>query len=330
MHTIIGIDVSKATLHAHLRSQPNYEKARKRVFSNTTAGFQELRDWACHHSQGTPQTLHIIVEATGCYHDALCYWLHAAGAVVSVVNPAQLKSFAKGVAVQTKTDDHDAAVLARYGILITPKPWQPPAPEIRQLNALLQRLETLQTDCHRERRRAEHAELAQAPAIVLESLQHQIDGLQQEQQRLEQAIERHIADCPHLQRDQQLLESIPAVGRKTAWLLLCLLRAHNFQRAPQVAAFLGLVPVEHRSGSSIHRRARLSKQGSPRLRAALYMPSVVAITHNPTLRALYERLLKNGKAKMAALCAVSRKLLHIAFGVLKHQTPFRETLTNNL
>ncbi|MCU0607974.1 MAG: transposase, partial [Candidatus Edwardsbacteria bacterium] len=109
--------------------------------------------------------------------------------------------------------------------------------------------------------------------------------------------------------------------------LLALLQSRAFQSADQVTAFLGLVPVEGPSGSSLHRRPRLSKAGAPRMRAALCMAAVVATRHNPHIRTLYERLLARGQAKMAALGAAMRKLVQLAFGILKHQQPYRADWT---
>jgi transposase len=147
--------------------------------------------------------------------------------------------------------------------------------------------------------------------------------LQQEQTRVQTAIHEHIDRHPRLKQDPDLLCSIPAVGEKTAQRWLAVLHGHDFTSADQVPAFLGLVPIECQSGSSLHRRPRLSKAGAPRIRAALYMAAVVATRHNPHIQALYQRLLARGKAKMAALGAAMRKLVQLAFGVLKHQQPYQ-------
>lgn len=111
--------------------------------------------------------------------------------------------------------------------------------------------------------------------------------------------------------------TIPAVGRKTSLLMLSLMRTHHFKRAEQLAAYLGLVPVERKSGSSINGRAHLSKSGDPRIRRVLYMAAVVAIQYNPHIQKLYLRLIQKGKAKMSAICAAMRKLVHLCFGVNK-------------
>ncbi len=106
-------------------------------------------------------------------------------------------------------------------------------------------------------------------------------------------------------------------------MMIGVIRSRLFESAPQCAAFVGLVPRQHESGSSIRGRARLTKTGNANIRAKLYMAAVSAIKYNPDIKRHYERLLKNGKVKMSALCAAMRKLVHICFGVIKHQQPYQ-------
>lgn len=161
------------------------------------------------------------------------------------------------------------------------------------------------------------------PPPVAESLTQHLDFLNAEAPRLQTALPEHIDRHPGLRQDRDLPRSIPAVGEKTAQRLLALLQSRDFPSADRGTAFLGLVPVECRSGSRLHRRPRLAKAGAPCLRAALYMAAVVATRHNPHLQALHERLLARGNAKMAALGAAMRKLVQLAFGVLNHQQPYQ-------
>jgi len=155
------------------------------------------------------------------------------------------------------------------------------------------------------------------------SLANHLASLNREIARLKQAIDDHINRHPGLRADRERLLSIPAVGDKTANRMLAVLHSRKFTRAEQVAAFLGLVPVEHQSGSSIQRRPRLAKSGDAKTRAGLYTAAIVATQNNPHVRALYTRLCAKGKAKMAALGAAMRKLVHLCFGVLKHQTTYQ-------
>lgn len=319
---VLGVDVAKNKLDVALLL-PDREQYRTKTVPNTPEGFAELCEWLGRQKVPDLSQVHLILEATGVYHEAAARWFFEAGAAVSIVNPAQTKAFGQGLAIRTKTDARDSQVLARYGALVNPPRWQPPTPAIRELNALIARLDAVEADLRREQNRQEKAAVVPMPAPVAESLTQHIDFLKAEATRLQAALHDHIDQHPGLRQDRDLLRSIPAVGEKTAQRLLALLQSRDFQSADQVTAFLGLVPVECQSGSSVHRRPRLSKAGAPRIRAALYMAAVVATRHNPHIQALYERLLARGKAKMAALGAAMRKLVQLAFGVLKHQQPYQ-------
>lgn len=314
----LGIDVAKAKLDCVLLDAVT-GKRKSKVVGNDKVGFEGLMGWLA--KQGIlADEVHGVMEATGVYHEQAALWLTDAGMRVSVVNPAQVRDFARGLAVRTKTDGTDSMTLARYGALTQPEAWQAPPLEIRELKALIARLEALETDARRELNRREKALVAKAPALVQESLDSHLASLNKEIARLQQAIDDHIDRHPGLKADRERLLSIPAVGDKTANRMLAVLHSRKFTRAEQVAAFLGLVPVEHQSGSSIQKRPRLAKNGDAKTRAVLYMAAIVATQYNPHVKALYTRLCAKGKAKMAALGAAMRKLVHLCFGVIKHQT----------
>lgn len=270
---------------------------------------------------------HFVMEATGIYHEQLATFLTDAGAKVSVVNPAQVKFYAQGLGVRSKNDKKDSVVLARYGSKENPTLWQPEAPEIRTLKALLARFDGIEKDLQREKNRQEKAVISLAPAEVLNSLTDMISLLETEQQRLDKLIEEHINKHDKLRENKTLLESIPAVGKVIATRMLMVIGSRQFDDAHQCAAYLGLVPVQHESGSSVKGHARLSKAGNPIIRAKLYMAAVVAIHHNPDIKAQYQRLTSKGKSKMSALGAAMRKLVQICFGVLKHQQPYQPQTT---
>ncbi len=156
-----------------------------------------------------------------------------------------------------------------------------------------------------------------------------LDSLNQEKKRLEDLIKQHIDQDPTLKHNKELLETIPGVGEVISRHMCLVIGRRTFKSASQCAAFLGLIPVQHESGSSIKGRPRLSKAGDAIIRAKLYMAAVVSIRHNPDIKRQYERLLKSGKSKLCAIGAAMRKLVHICFGVLKHQVPYQvQTLEN--
>jgi transposase len=242
---------------------------------------------------------------------------------VSIVNPAQVKDVGRSLGVRTKTDGVDSWVLARYGALLNPRPWIPPAQETRVLQALLSRREAIAQDLQRERNRLEKADATDTPPLIRESIIDSITFLEKQLAKLQHDIDDHINKHPNLKADRNLLASIPAVGPQVGNHLLAVIHNHQFQSAEQLAAYLGLVPVERQSGTSIQGRPRLSKAGPTRIRAVLYMAAIVGTQHNPHIKALYLRLQERGKSKMSALGAAMRKLVHLCFGLLKTRTPYQ-------
>ena len=321
--TIVGIDVSKETLDCLWLRDVETRRIKTRVFKNTPAGHEALVQWAVKQTREAIDSLHFVMEATGIYHEALAQALYTAGARVSVVNPAHIKQYAQSFGRRSKTDKRDSLMIALYGATQHPRLWQPLAPEIRALQALIARLEALEKDIQREHNRLEKAELASPTEAVQESIRSVLGHLSAERSHLMQLIEDHIDRHPDLKADCERLKSIPGVGPVIARYMMALLRSHAFSSASQAAAYLGLVPIHRESGSSVRARSRISKTGKASLRAKLYMAAVVAIQHNPDIQVHYQRLLGKGKTKMVALVAAMRKLVHICFGVMKHQTPYQ-------
>ena len=313
-YKFLGIDVAAAKFDVALLGAD--DRFRHHTFSNSQTGFTALSKWL--RERGASD-LHACLEATGTYGVALATHLHEAGLTVSVVNPACIKAFAASELRRTKTDRVDAAVIARFCRAMQPAPWQPPAPEVAALQALVRRRESLH-----QLRTQEHNRLAvpELPAAVRASLTRVLQALEDEMQRIERQISDHIDQHPGLREKRDLLASIPGIGPATAHTLLSEMAATSFSSARQLAAYAGLVPQERQSGSSVQGKARLSKRGNARLRKGLYWPAIVAMRHNPVLAAFARRLREAGKPTMVIIAAVMRKLLHIAFGVLKHQRPF--------
>lgn len=318
----LGIDVAKAKLDCLLLDSLQ-DRRRSKVVANTPEGWQALVQWlAKHHVECAD--VHAILEPTGVYHERLLFALAQAGIAVSLVNPAQLRRFAQGLGVQNKTDACDSVVLARFGAMLKPAPWQPEPLRARELRALLARRDALAEDLQRERNRAEQlAAMTDTPERVRQSLTEAISFLEKELRALQQAIDQHIDDDPGLKKIWSLLRSIPGVGQRVADHFTALLAGRDFASAEQLACYLGLVPTHWQSGSSINARPHMSKAGPAHLRKLLYMPAVVAIQRNPHIKALYQRLLSRGKAKMSALGAAMHKLALLCFGVVRSGQPYR-------
>ena len=316
----LGMDVAKVKLDCLLLSEDG-DKGKSKSVANSSSGVTNFLTWIG-KQHISPNELHVVLDATGVYHEQVALALTDAGVRVSIVNPAQVKNFGRGLAVRTKTDGMDSYVLARYGALLKPVVWTPPAPEARMLQAMLARREAIAQDLQRERNRQEKADATNTPAQIRQSLLDSIEFMTKQLTLLQQDIDQHIDRHPGLKNDLALLQSIPAVGPQVGSNMLAVIHSHNFGSAEQLAAYLGLVPVERQSGSSVMGRARLSKAGPAKIRALLYMAAVVATRCNPHVKAVYERLLARGKSKMSALGAAMRKLVHLCFGVLKNRQPY--------
>lgn len=321
----IGIDVSKTKLDCLWLREPDTGKVKTKKFDNHTKGHQHLMQWLLKAIKAESEQIRVTMEATGVYHEHLAYQLFQKGFHVCVVNPARPADFAKGMGNTHKTDLRDSYILALFGHRMKPEPWQPESQEIRELKALLARLDALEEDIQRERNRQEKASISGASQRVMQSLSTVIELLSQEKAKLERDIDDHIDRHPELKKHRGLLETVPGVGPVLSRLVVALLHSRTFRTAGSLAAFLGLVPKQRVSGA-FKGRSCLSKTGSAKLRAKLYFPAVVAIRHNPDIRAQYERLTQNGKTKMQAIGAAMRKLVQICFGVVKHQTEYRPQL----
>lgn len=317
----LGVDVAKAKLDCMLIDATS-GKRKSKVIPNTSAGFAQLIEWL--EKQGASEP-HVIMEPTGVYHEPAALALTDAGLTLSLVNPAQLRQFAQGLGVKTKTDKADSTVLARFGQMQQPEPWQPPSRSARTLKALLVRRDAVADDLQREHNRQEAADFAQTPDEVKASITQTIDFLKAELKRLDKSINDHIDNDPDLRDKRKLLETIPGVGERVSTNMTALFAARTFERAEQVAAYLGLVPVQWESGSSVHGRPRMSKAGPARLRKLLYLPAVKARQCNPHIKALGERLLAKGKSKMSVIGACMRKLAHLCFGVIHTGKPYEPT-----
>jgi len=320
---VIGIDVSKDKLDvAWLRSLEPL-KVKSKIIKNTPEGYTALINWVEYNTQQSINELHFVMEATGVYHEALAYHLFEARANVSVINPAKISDYGKSLGSRTKTDKKDSVVIVRYGVTQSPPLWQPEATEIRQLKALIARYDAIEKDIQREKNRLEKASVSQVSNEVIDSITTVLTELKKEQARLKKLIDDHIEQHPQLKQDRKFLESIPGVGPVISSYMIAMIRSRDFNAARQCSAYVGLNPIHRESGTSVRGRSHLSKAGSAKIRAKLYMAAVVATKYNPDIKAQYERLLNRGKSKMLAIGAAMRKLVQICFGVLKHQSPYQ-------
>ena len=313
----LGIDVAKAKLDCALRLPDG--KFKSKVVENNPKGFQALIEWLGKQGAATP---HVCMEATGVYWEAVAECLATQGMTVSVVNPAQIKAFGASQMVRTKTDKVDARLIAGFCFERSPAPWQAPTPSEQTLRAMVLRLEALQSMRTQESNRLEVARDAVKPGIA-----SHIEWLDKEANTLIKMISSHIDNDLNLKNKHALLDSIPSVGDRTnAVLLAYYANFERFENARQAVAYAGLDPRQHESGSSVKGKPRLSKIGHAFLRKALYMPAIVALYKTDWGKRFRERLEAAGKPAKLIIGAMMRKLVHVAFGVLKSGKPFDPAL----
>jgi transposase len=313
MQHYLGIDIAKLKFDGALLST---ERAIKCSFPNTSAGFAQLLQWL-DKNHVDPTRCHAGMEATGSYGQALAHFLHDHSYPVSVINPARIKFFAQSLLSRNKTDAADAEIIARFCQQQQPAQWQPLPEGQLKLQALTRLLQELIGQQQDNRNRLENAT---CPAVTkcLKQLDKQLG---KHILKVQGQIRQHLGEDERLQKQNELLQSIPGVGEATAATVLAELPP-DLASARTAAAYAGVTPRQKQSGSSVRGRTALSKTGNSRLRKALYFPAITALKWNPLIRDMAQRLLARGKSKMCVVGAAMRKLLHLIYGVLKHQKPF--------
>jgi transposase len=303
---VIGIDVSKDQLDV---ASPDGVAQ----WPNTTDGHHQLIK---HLAQWTPEA--IILEATGGYEHAIVAELAAVNLPVVVVNPRQVRDFARATGKLAKTDRIDARVLVRFGVAVRPE--QRPIPDNNQRE--------LQQQLARRRQlvgmlTAENNRFAQTTdKLVRKSIEAVRNTLRKQLAQLDKQLQQLIQATPAWREKEDLLRSVPGVGQQTALALLAELPELGSCSRRQIAALVGVAPINRDSGKL--RGVRVTWGGRATVRSALYMATLVATRHNPEIRKHYHHLQNLGKRKKVALVACMRKLLCMLNAILREQKPWRE------
>lgn len=331
-HLFCGIDIAKDTAVYRLIGPDNEPLDKAMTFKNNPAGYKAALKWMRGISKPfKPFDIHVTMEATGVYYLSTAKFFDKQTAVkVSVVNPAQVKSFAGAELIRTKTDSVDATVIARFASAIKPRIWTPPALHEEEILGIVRHIEAVKEMIQAERNRL-HAleEIGPSTASVQKEVKKHIKFLANQVDDLNGRLKQITKEHPNIDEDVKLLCTIPGIGEATAHNLLAELGdIERFDNVKQLVAFAGLAPAERQSGTSVRGKTMINKRGSRRLRKVLYMPAVVAFTHNPDVKELYQRMLTAGKNKMCAIVACMRKLLHITYGVLKNKKSYKTDWNN--
>jgi transposase len=320
--TTLGIDISKDKFDVALLVNEGYQTG---TFHNSKKGHQSLVNWL---KKQQAKGAHVCIEATGRYGDALAMFLHKRGYEVSIVNPARIKAYGQSQLKRNKSDLEDAKLIAHFCATQKPHLWAPPPPEVQELQELTRRLDSLKSDRKRELNRRQSGI---GSATVLKTVQEHITFLDGQIATVERQIHDLIDRHPDLRKQRDLLTTIDGLGDLTAAKFIAEVPdISRFSSASELAAYAGLTPKNYHSGSSVHRRARLSKAGNVHFRTAFYMPALAAMRFNPIVRALAQRLEDRGKKRMTIVAAAMRKLVHLAYGVLKTGMPFDPNYVVNM
>jgi transposase len=311
--TVLGIDIGKADFHCALLSADGTVRAHS--FPNSRAGFVRLAKWLVNRKT---TRVHACLEATGGWSEELAFYLHERAHVVSIVNPLAIKAFGQSLLSRTKTDKADAELIARYCSAMKPEAWKPPSPTQRRLQQLVRRRVALSDMLVQEQNRLE----SPGADEIAKSIERTIAFLQDQTAEIDDEIRSLIDDDPTLRHRRDLLESIPGIGERTAATILGEIpNITEFRSAKAIAAFAGLCPRIRRSGTSVA-ASWLSKVGNRAVRRALYLPAISAMRWNPLLASWAKELRARGKRPKQIIAAVMRRLLVLAYGVLRSGKAF--------
>jgi transposase len=303
----VGIDVAKAHLDVHLR--PSGE-----AFTVPRDG-QSMAHLADRLKALSPVV--VVLEATGGFETIVAASLGGAGLPMAVINPRQIRSFARAVGQLAKTDALDAAVIAQFAEAVKPEPRPLADEQTRTLSELVARRRQLVEMMTAERNRRPRL----SRKHLIKALDRHLAMLQKDLSEIERDIDTTIRGMPIWREREELMTSVPGVGPTLARTLLADVPELGTLDRKQIAALIGVAPLNWDSGT--YRGRRTTWGGRSKVRAVLYMAALVASRHNPTLKSFYQRLIQAGKAKKLALVAVMRKLLTILNAIVRDQTPWQ-------
>lgn len=314
MKAVLGVDIAKKKFDVTLLDAAG--KKHRNTYANTSAGFKKLSAWL---QQQTSGPTHVCMESTSVYWEELAEHLHEAGHHVSVVNPVRIKGYSMSELRRSKTDPIDGDTIANFCRDKELKAWTPPTPEQKKLRALVRHLETLKKSRTQQTNRLQ---VTHDPEVKA-SLETVLAVINAEIERVEKRIRALVNEDADLKEKKELLESIIGVGEKTSLHILAEMPdLDGYTNARAAATDVGVTASHYRSGSSVRRRPKMSRMGKASIRGALHFPAITAMQHNPVIKEFAEQLQAKGKHNGVIRVAVMRKLMHLAYGVLKHRKPF--------
>lgn len=314
----LGIDISKKDFHAAILKHDDRKIIAEKSFANSTIGIKELINWLTKHCR-REMAIQACLEATGTYGDNVAIQLHKHLSKVSLVNPRAIKNFGAMQLRRDKSDKADARLIAQYCFNQEPSAWQPPSEAQAQTKALARRLSQLKCDLTRENNRLE----ATSDKSTRADIKDHIKSLTKRITKLENQLQEIIQNNPENKQTLDLITSINGIGKKSGSQIISELPdLSNFPTGRELAAYAGVTPRHFQSGTSGKTRTPMSKAGNSQLRKHLFFPAMSAMRFNPICKEFAARLKAQGKPQIVIIGAIMNKLLHIIYGVLKHQKPF--------
>ena len=312
---IVGIDISKKKFDAAYMA--DNQKWQQETFDNTFEGFKKFLKWM---EENTLRKCHAVMEATGRYGEDLAHFIYVSGHLVSVVNPAQIKYYARSLLKRAKTDQIDSRLIAEFGQRHELPDWKPLSSMLQSFKDQVRCLEVFKRDAVQTSNRLESAK----DPLVKEMLEERLVHIKKQIEKLNMAIKKLVYNDPFLTKNVRLLVSIPGIADTTAFGLLAELPdLSTFKCAKQLAAYAGMNPSIKQSGTSVKGRGSLSKMGNQNLRKLLFFPAMSLMRKSSPVKSFTQNLQKKGKKGKVIIGALMRKILHIIFGVLKKQTAFQ-------
>lgn len=328
----VGIDVSEKTLDVAYWDYGRDKAVFQGKFPNTNEGFSDITRSIELECKGTNATsVFVVMEPTGGYEQRLAHFVYQKQWAVSLPNPYRVKLWAGAMGIRAKTDQNDARTLAHYGFMQDPLLWRPVPPEVEQLEHLLRRLDALESMLRQEKNRWHSAQNRVNPQKEATRLHKQtIAFLERQILKVQKAIREHLKAHPHLKEQKKLLLTVSGVGERNVLHILVMM--HRWKALTDgkgdikgLVAYVGLDPKPHESGTSVRKRAGISRQGNRPFRSRLYMGALGGVGGNNPLRTFYKRLVGRGKPKKVALVAAARKILIWSWVVFNTNTPFDAT-----
>ena len=323
----VGVDIAKATFTVAVWVGGTAHAVG--TFPNSAAGMEACAAaLARHQDRAHGAAIHLVLEPTAGFELSLAGFAVQRGWRVSMPNPVQVRDWARGLGRRAKTDAQDAIMLARYAAEQPTRPWRPLSIPVSELESLLRRQDDLEHLLHQERNRQRFLSARPGTASAVgESIARVIEDLERARAAIQQAIRGHLRAYPELAREARRLRTVPGIGeRNVLWLLVLLHRWQTLTaghgRAKRLVAYVGLDPRPHESGSSVYRRATISRMGAAHLRRRLFLSAFGGVRGKNALRQFYERLVGRGKPKRLALVAAARKLLTWAWAVFRTERDF--------